>query len=202
MRTAIIITAGWLLLVATGCESPAAGESPLAQELKTLRQEKSQLLRQIEESENQNRRLKKQLGVLTGLKPRVNFDELYDLRKVEITKYTNLYDKDKDGKKEKLIVYLKPTDAQGDVIKVAGTVDVQLWDLNKADNQALLGQWRIEPSKLKKLWFATMLTTNYRLTFGVADIIGDTEAPLTVKTTFTDYLTGRVYEEQKVIKPR
>ena len=88
------------------------------------------------------------------------------------------------------------------MIKVAGTVDVQLWDLNKADNQAMLGQWRIEPGKLKKLWFATMLGTNYRLTFGVADIIGDTEAPLTVKATFTDYLTGRVYEEQKVIKPR
>ena len=201
MRTAIIITAGWALLAIAGCES---GEPdvrlPLRQKIKTLRQEKSQLLSQIEQAENKNKRLENQLVVLAGLKPGVKVDQLYDLKKIEITRLTNLYDKNKDGKKEKLIVYLTPTDAEGDAIKASGAVDVQLWDLSKKGSSAMLGQWRIEPDKLKKLWFATMLTTNYRLTFDVADIISDTRSPLTVKIIFTDYLTGRVYEEQKVIK--
>jgi len=79
---------------------------------------------------------------------------------------------------------------------------VQLWDLNRQDGQALLGQWHIEPNELKKLWFATLITINYRLTFDVADKIEDAEGPLTVKVAFTDYLSGRVFNEQRVIKPR
>lgn len=203
MRTAMIIVSGWLLVAVAGCQDSApSGKLSLAEKLGTLRQEKTQLLRQIEQSEVQNKQLKKQLAVLAGLGPGVKLEELYDLREVKITGYTNLYDKDKDGKKEKLIVYLRPIDAEGDAIKVAGSVNVQLWDLNKEGSRALVGQWRIEPNELKKLWFATVLTINYRLTFDVADKIQDFEAPLTVKMTFTDYLTGRVYEEQKVIKPR
>jgi len=83
---------------------------------------------------------------------------------------------------------------------MAGAVDVQLWDLNKTDSEALLDEWRVEPEELKKLWFATMITINYRLTFDVADKIESMEEPLTVKVTFTDYLTGKVFKEQKVIK--
>ncbi|GAH67953.1 unnamed protein product, partial [marine sediment metagenome] len=56
--------------------------------------------------------------------------------------------------------------------------------------------------ELKKLWFATLITINYRLTFDVADKITGDEEALTVKVTFTDYLTGKVFTEQKVIKPR
>jgi len=79
-------------------------------------------------------------------------------------------------------------------------VDVQLWDLNKTNGQALLGQWKVEPDELKKLWFATLVTINYRLTFDVTDIVESLEEQLTVKVTFTDYMTGKVFKEQKVIK--
>jgi hypothetical protein len=84
---------------------------------------------------------------------------------------------------------------------VAGSVDVQLWDLNKKGSEALLGQWQVKRSELKKLWFATLITINYRLTFDVGDKVEKFDEPLTVKVTFTDYLTGKVFKEQKVIKP-
>jgi hypothetical protein len=79
-------------------------------------------------------------------------------------------------------------------------VDVQLWDLNKTNGQAMLRQWKVEASELKDLWFATLITINYRLTFDVTDIVENLEEPLTVKVNFTDYLTGKVFKEQKVIK--
>jgi len=144
--------------------------------------------------------LRKRLHVLSGLPEEVKGENLYRLQSIKISRYTNFYDKDKDGKKEQLIVYIQPIDENGDIIKVAGAVDVQLWDLSKEQSQALLGQWHVGPDQLKKLWFATLMT-HYRLTFDVADKIDKLKDPLTVKVTFTDYLTGKVFQEQKVINP-
>jgi len=201
VRTIILILAGCLLACSAGCEN-ASSKSPLAEEINTLQQEKTRLARQIEQFAAENEQLKKQIRVLSGLKPEVKLENLYRLQRVKITKYTNLYDKDKDGKKEKLIVYIQPMDEDGDIVKASGAVDVQLWNLNRENGEAMLGQWHVKPSELKKLWFATLVTINYRLTFDVADIIDEFEEPLTVKVTFTDYLSGRVFKEQKVITPR
>jgi len=185
---------------AAGCED-AGSKSPLTEQISTLRREKIQLTHQIEQSETEKEQLKKQIQVLSNL-PEDRLENIYRPQRIKITRYTNLYDKDKDGRKEKLIVYIQPIDEEGDIVKASGAVDVQLWDLNKEDGQALLGQWHVKPNELKKLWFATLITINYRLTFDVADKIDKFEEPLTVKVTFTDYLTGRVFEEQMVIKPR
>lgn len=192
--------AGCLLTFVAGCEN-GNRKSPLEEQINTLSQENKRLLRQINDSEAQNKQLTKQIQVLSGLPDEVKAENLYRLRQIKITGYTNLYDKDKDGKKEKLIVYIQPIDEQGDIMKAAGTVDVQLWDLNTKDSEALLGQWHTSPGELKKLWFATFITINYRLTFDVADKVDKFEEPLTVKVTFTDYLSGKVLKEQKVIKP-
>ena len=190
-----------LLVLAGGCEN-ANKKSPLAEQIQQLKQEKTELTRQIERSENENEQLQKQILVLSGLPEEAKAENLYRLQRIKVTRYTNFYDKDKDGEKEKLIVYIQPLDEEGDIVKATGDVDVQLWDLNKEANQALLGQWHVTPDQLKKLWFATLITINYRLTFDVADKIENIQEPLTVKVTFTDYLTGKVFKEQKVIKPQ
>ncbi len=191
-----------LLTLTTACEN-ANKKSPLAEQIQQLKQEKKELTRQIERSENENEQLKRQIHVLSGLPEEAKAANLYRLQRIKITRYTNFYDKDNDGEKEKLIVYIQPLDEEGDIVKATGAVDVQLWDLNSSQaNQALLGQWHITPSELKKLWFATLITINYRLTFDVTDKIKNIQEPLTVKVTFTDYLTGRVFKEQMVIKPQ
>ena len=184
-------------LFAAGCES-----GKLAKEVKTLRQEKAELKSQIEQSKSEAEQLKRQVQVLSNLPPGVRLEDLYDLQKIRITRYTNLYDKDKDDKKEKLIVYIQPIDEEGDIVKATGAVDVELWDLNKEDGQAKLGRWHVTPGELKKLWFATLVTINYKLTFDVADKITGDEKALAVKVNFTDYPSGKVFKEQKIIKPR
>jgi len=198
-HTAHAILTCCLLVVAAGCENIGGSISP-AEQIRILREEKRQLTRQIEQSRDRNKQLEKQLEVLSGL-PAEKLENLYELRKIKITRYTGFYDKDNDGTKETLIVYIQPIDEENDIVKATGAVDVQLWDLNRNSDEALLGQWRVEPDELKKLWFATLITINYRLTFDVAGKIENTEEPLTVRVTFTDYLTGRVFTEQKVIKP-
>jgi len=199
VRTVIIILTGCLLAIAAGCDN---GRASLTKEINTLRQDKTQLTDQIEQSKSDNAKLREHILFLPDLSPKARLEYFDRLQRIKIPGYTNLYDKDKDGKKEKLIVHIQPIDRDGDIIKTAGSADVQLWDLNSPQaNQALLGQWHVEPNDLKKLWSAKFLTTSYRLMFDVANKVESFEEPLTVKVTFTDYLTGKVFKEQKVIKP-
>jgi len=187
------------LTLVTGCTNPDEKESITVQ-TEQLTQENKELQKQLDQSEKENEQLKQQVQVLSGLPENVKLENLNRLENIKIGRYTGFFDKDDDGKKEKLIVYLQPTDAEGDAIKAVGTAEVQLWDLNKTNNEALLGQWKVEPEELKNLWFETLLSIYYRLTFDVTDIVENLEEPPTVKVTFTDYLTGKVFNEQKVIK--
>ena len=189
-------------ILLSGCQDTRERDS-LAAQVEQLTQEKTQLQRQIKQSEAQNKQLKEQVQVLAALPQEAKLENLRLLASIKIGRYSGFYDKDKDGRAEKLIVYVQPLDEEGDKIKAAGDVDVQLWDLSKGEDGALLGQWHVAPGELKKLWFDTLLTINYRLSFDLPASIdpgvlaGDS---LTIKVTFTDYLTGRVLTEQKAIK--
>ena len=88
------------------------------------------------------------------------------------------------------MVYVEPIDETGDTVKAGGAIDVQLWDLNKKENEARLAQWQIEPNELKTLWLGGMLSSSYRLSFDAAAIVDKFDKPLTVKVNFTDYLVG------------
>ena len=194
------LTASLLACIA-GCAGPDKAV-PSQDEIQTLTGEKAKLQKQAQQTEAENTQLQKQVEVLAALPANVKGEKLYRIEKVKVTRITNLYDKDNDGKKEKLIVYIQPIDQDGDIIKAPGAVDVELWNLeNKAEN-AKLGDWQVQPDELRKLWFAAVLSTNYRLTFDVADKVTDPTEPLTVKVAFTDLLTGKVFKDQYVIKPQ
>ena len=191
-----------MLVPLTACPGCGSGDSlvSLTQQLESSQLENRQLQRQLDQVNAEKQQLDKQLQVVSGLEAGA-FENLYRVQSINITRYTNLYDKDNDGTDETLIVYIQPIDEQGDVVKAVGDVEVQLWDLNKPSQKAMLGQWQIKPEQLKEEWLATLLTINYRLTFEVADKIDGIEGPLTVKVTFTDHLTGKVFKEQRTIKP-
>ena len=199
---AVLLCSCALMYFAAGCESPAISKNPLAEQVDTLTQDKRELTRQIEQLESKNKALQKQITTLHGLPDDAKLKDLCDVQRVKITKYTNLFDKDKDGKKETLIVYIQPIDQDGDIVKVAGAVDVRLLNLDKDKDPELLAKWRVTPPQLRKLWFNALFKTHYRLTFDVSDKVDSFEKPLTIMVTFTDYLTGKVFEEQKLIKPR
>jgi len=191
-----------LLILAAGCQNAGPFTPGLSSQIERLSREKTRLQSQLERCKTENEQLKKRIETLTALpKDQV---ELWSVQRIEIGRLSGLHDEDKDGKKEKLIVYVQPIDQDGDTVKSPGEVEVQLWDLNKKGGQALLAEWHIGPDKLKKLWLTALLAGNYKLTFDVADKIDSLKSAsggLTVKVAFTDYLTGRKFQEQKVITP-
>lgn len=193
-----VVLAGCLVGMIGGCENGRRKEVSLAEQMEKLQQEKAKLTSQIEESKKQNKQLKEQVRVLIDIRPEVKPEELYSLQRIKIHRYSGFYDKDGDGKKEKLVVYVQPIDRQGDIIKVPGSANVQLEDWSGKR----LGQWHVNQDQLKGNWFSTLIGGNYRLMFDIADKVADFGEPFTVKAAFTDYLTGRVFKEQRAIKPR
>ena len=183
-----------------GCNK-ANEKAQLLEQVKQLTDENSKLTSQVEQSESQKKQLKDQVQVLSALPEGVKGENLYNLQQIKIGRFSDFYDKDDDGKKETLIVYIQTIDDQGDKMKASGTAEVELWDLNQQDGRAMLARWKKEPKELKKLWYATMLTTNYRLTFDITETVENFDKPYTVKVKFTDYLSVRVFEDQRVIKP-
>jgi hypothetical protein len=192
-------------MAAAGCQNPGTAEKPSPSlQVERLAEQKVVLQSKLEQTEAENERLKKQVDTLANLPSDKKAESLYRLQEIKIGRYTNLYDEDKNpgapGKK-KLIVYVGPVDETGDVIKAAGAVDVQLWDLNKKENESLLAQWRVEPNELKRMWLNSLLAGNYRLKFDVAGVVAKFDKPLTVKVSFTDYLSGRTFTDQFILRP-
>jgi hypothetical protein len=144
-------------------------------------------------------RLKKQVESLMGINKEARTAALSTLSAVELSAKTGLYTNEQTKKKDKLVVYLKPIDDMGDVIKAPGAVDIELWNLNAKPESALIGQWQVGPEELKKYWTSSLMSSHYKLQFDLGSKLAGSEKELTLKTQFTDYLTGKVFKSQMVI---
>jgi hypothetical protein len=186
-----------IALVICGCET---ADKSLWDQISELDSEKSQLRQRVDSLETENTALKERMHTLTAIGADKRAAAMTSAQKISLEKRTGLADKDNDGVKETLVVYLRPYDASGDAIKAAGAVNLQLWDLDAAPKEAMLREWQITPDELKGMWSGTMLTSYYRIANNIADLLGKERKNLTVKITFTDYVTGKILSEQKLIK--
>ena len=200
---------GCILLFA-GCQEKAKlHKSPQASKplvgTKPAEQSETTIKRQNAKLKAENEQLKKQLETLMGISKPARIEAISAVTAIELTNRCGIYDKSKDsndtGKKKMLMVYLRPIDDMGDVLKAAGAVKIELWNLNAKPSEALLKSWQIEPKDLKKRWSGSLLTSYYKLSFDVNSILTGKEKELTLKAEFTDYLTGKILEGQRVIKP-
>lgn len=195
-----LVVVGLAPLLVIGCGIGSERKDPLEIKVQQIAQEKTELMRELQQTRAENEQLAEQIKGLSPF-PEDKAINPYEIERVKITRYTNFYDKDDDGKREKLIVYVQPVDADGDVIKAAGTMDVQLWNLNNLNGQAMLSQWQVDPNDLRKLWYDTLVSANYRLIFDAPEELDVLADPLTVKVTFTDYLTGEIFRDQYAVDP-
>jgi len=188
-----------LLSLMWGCDN--GGRPSSRDELETLSRESSELKRRVEQLQSENKELTGRIEELASLTPEVKLKALPELERIELGRRTGLYDKDSDGRKDKLVVYISPYDTTADTIKAPGSVKVSLWDLNAGSEGAQLGEWQIAGAKLKGAWAGTFLTNYYRLTLDAGQYLTGDEGELTLNVTFTDYIGGKVLTAQKVLKP-
>jgi hypothetical protein len=195
----IAIVAACLSLFLNGCQNQNNGmvKKSVADELE---QRNLQLRNELLEVKSERNQLKERINVLTSLGGKVTAKDVYDLQSIRIGRYSGFYDRDNDGKKETLIIYVQPVDVNGDVVKAIGDVEIELWDLN-AKKEPMIKQWKVGPEELSKSWYS-VLTSNYRLIFDAATIAAETKGDLTIRVKFTDHLSGVVFKTQYAITSR
>ena len=190
------------LALASGCNNSA--RPSLRDDFEELSRERTELKRRVEQLEGENKELTGRLRQLVAMSPEARLEVMPDLVRIELGRRTGVFDSDKDGRKDKLVVYVRPYDRTADTIKAPGSIRVQLWDLNadiEGAQVAQIAQWDIGGAQLKQYWASTFLTNYYRLTFDLGELLVGHEGELTLNVTFIDYITGKILNTQKVLKP-
>lgn len=195
-RIAIIIFVSQLLIIA-GCSSKT--QQPW-ESLKKCAQKNTELSLQVQTLEAENTQLTEQVNTLSKLDAKARLETLATLDKIRVGKRTGFYDKDNDGAYETLVVYLEPRDTAQDTVKAVGKVKIELWDLNTASDDIKPAEWVIEPAELHTLWGGNILDSYYRIKLPLENVSVQ-KKEYTVKVSFTDYLSGKVLTDQKVITP-
>jgi hypothetical protein len=189
-----------LTLAAVGCGPPGRPDVRMTriQELQDKVEEQGRLL---VEREQQIADQAKQIQKLEGLTEERRLDQLVHVEKIEIERLSGGYDDDHDGIDEGVVVYLRLIDADGDTIKVAGGARVRLFDLSRPEGSRVVGELTLQPGELRPMWFGRFLTSHYTIKVPWSLGVEPTgERSITVVVSFTELLSGRVLETQKMVE--
>ena len=122
--------------------------------------------------------------------PKDRLDRLFTVHRIELGRLT--------GQSEKGIkVYLIPLDQDGDAVKAAGTIAIDLFDLAVQDANRI-GHWEFSHEEVGKAWFDRMMLEGY--IFDIPLQARPKSPSLTVRATFKDELTQRTFNAQREIK--
>lgn len=197
LRRAGAVVLTLLVLSGLGCQlrRGAVGSSD------ELARQNAQLQRDLGAQRQRAADLEQQLAVCRGFGPG-RLAQLVHVQQIEFGRFTRAFDANEDGQADGLRVYLVPRDPQGDVIKAGGTVTIELWDLAAAESARRLGQWRYGPDQLPRHWLSGPFTNHFKFELPWPDGKVPEHANLTLKLTYEDALTGRVWEIQKQVSTR
>jgi hypothetical protein len=126
-------------------------------------------------------------------------ETLYHVARIELGRYTGGVDMDGRFGDDAVKVYLHPVDRDGSTLKAAGEATVQLYDLGAPAGEQLLGEYKWPVDKLSRQWSSGLFTYHY--SFMCPWRSGPPQhADVTVRVAFVDYLTGKEFTAQKLVK--
>ena len=191
---ALIIAA--IATMVVGCGSPSKPNIALRKKNAALHDEIASLKAARESDLSAIRRLELNATTVPVL-PHDRIDKLFTTHGLRLGKLTGGWDADtaKPGD-EGLQVFVVPTDQAGDEIKAVGTFVVDAFDLSKG-GEVRLGHWEFPTAEASKHWLGNAL--QYGFIFEVAWQTVPTGDQVTIRATFTDELTGRVFTAQRAV---
>lgn len=170
---------------------------PLVVQVNKLQEENSRLRDDLQKLTASAALQRDQIQTLESLGPK-RLDRLYKVARIEITRYSGGINLAGGVGDQGVRVYIQPIDQQGDVLKSAGTFKIQTFDLAQPPEQSLLSECEYPPEEAAKHWYGGFVTYQYQF-----DCLWNSpprHANLTLRVSFTDYLTGQTFSAEKAIK--
>lgn len=148
----------------------------------------------LAKQQQQIEQLTKQLDTLRSFGPD-RLKHVIHVQNIEFGRFTDPYDDNNDGYDEGLKVYLVVKDTQGDIIKAAGSVTIELFDL--ADESKRIAKYDFPLEKFNKHWLPGFMADHYlfKLPWQQRPKHND----LTIQLNYKDALTGLTFKIQKMI---
>ncbi len=202
MRTSLLMVAmlSALGVWAGGCEPTVSKEKfdRLNQTwIDTLRDNRD-LVRRNEQLEETIGRQNEQIADLQNLGDK-RLEKLFYVTHLELGRRSGGVDKDGRSGDDAVVVYLQPVDRDGHVIKAAGEVTVQLYDLANAPAENLIGEYHWSLDELGATWAGGFLGSSQFSLLCPWRTGPPAHDQITIRATFTDYLTGKTFTAQRVV---
>ena len=195
VRCAIALAA--LSLGLAGCRTPNKANINLRKQNAALREEVAALKFASESNLAAIRRLEGNATTVPVL-PHERVSKLFTAHGLKLGKLTGGWDGDRNAPGDEGIqIYTVPTDQAGDEIKAAGSFAVEAFDLSKG-GEVRLGRWEIPTDEASKRWLGNALQYGYIFELPWQTV--PTGEEVTIRTSFTDELTGRTFTAQRAVK--
>ena len=186
-----------IVTVVAGCGSPSRPNIALRKKNAALRDEVASLKAARESDLSAIRRLESNATTVPVL-PHDRVDKLFTTHGLRLGRLTGGWDGDVSvSGDEGIQVFTVPTDQAGDEIKATGTFVIDAFDLSKG-GEVRLGHWEFPTEEASKRWLGNAL--QYGFVFEVPWQRIPTGDEVTIRVTFTDELTRRVFTAQRAVK--
>jgi hypothetical protein len=198
-RLTILIFTGASCLAAAACRSP--GEwARLVKENQSLREDKARLERSVSDRDGTITSLHRQIDNLTSFGADRPVDAFAPI-KLEIASLSGGANYDDQPGDNGVTVYLRPLDADGDVVKAPGRITIQLLDNSVLGSPRVVGIYVFDDIKeLRKMWYGLLGTQHYtvRCPFPPGATLPESRK-LLVSAAFVDFLTGQTLTADKEV---
>ncbi len=199
MRT-IILVLFLILGTLAGCQDPQR-----EQLIETEKQRDAALAhadelgKEVSELSAKAESQKQQIETLQGLGEK-RMENVFTVAAIEISRNSGGIDTDKTPGQDTVVVFLKPLDKNGDILKAAGDVTIQLFDLAQPKDQTLYAEFTYPVKDIHQYWAGGLLSNQYTFRCPFPEGTAPAHPEINLRVTFTDYLTGQTFTAQKLLK--
>ncbi|MBN1942030.1 MAG: hypothetical protein JW849_01935 [Phycisphaerae bacterium] len=158
-----------------------------------------ELAKQVVELSAEVETRKKQIETLQNLGEK-RMENVFTVASIEIGRHSGGIDVDKEPGQDAVRVFLRPLDKDGHVLKAAGDVKIQLFDLAQPEDKTLFAEYTYSVKDIGKYWAGGLLANQYSFQCPFPDDSPPEHPEINLRVTFTDYLTGRSFTSQKLLK--
>ena len=193
---AVCLLAGALAL-AFGCDAgrqlggPQQGVTDAQAELRRLKKANEELLATIADQQQQ-------IDTLLSL-GKERLEKLYRVQEIALGRYTGGVDLDGKAGHDGIKVYVEPLDQHGSVLKAAGQVIVELYDLAADPKENLIGKYQWSVDETAEHWSSGFVSYHYSFECPWQPA-PPRHGEITVRVSFVEYLTGKTFTAQKHCK--
>lgn len=184
-----------LAALAGGCKAP---DNSLQAKVIAMQQENARLADDKKALQSHIDEQNKQIETLRSLGGEKRLEKLYVVKTIQLGRFTGGVGGTDEKGDHGVKVYLEPMDQHGSILKAAGEVKVEVYDLAAPPRENLVLERRFSIEEVAGQWFGGFGTYHYSFEC-------DWQTPprhdeLTIRVEFTDYLTGQKFSAQTVAK--